>query len=171
MATIHQLHHHQDLWSSKIVSKLTAVWPDVEMKCCPKFYIISCPKITAAIFDLIEGFKKSPKCHQVVCILLLSNLSPRTFKNRPIWSHWSKVASTSERERKKRKTKAKLKKFPLGIHFSSINLNIFRNCFNKFSKENKLHEKHFVDKDKNLSLNELSKKESSIGIDFTARWG
>ena len=75
-----------------------------------------------------------------------------------------------ERE-KKRKTKAKLKKFPLGIHFSSINLNIFRNCFNKFSKENKLHEKHFVDKDKNLSLNELSKKESSIGIDFTARWG
>ena len=34
---------------------------------------------------------KGPKCHQISGLLLKENLSPRIFKNRPIWSHhWSK---------------------------------------------------------------------------------
>ena len=34
---------------------------------------------------------KGPKSHQISGLLLKENLSPRIFKNRPIWSHhWSK---------------------------------------------------------------------------------
>ena len=33
-------------------------------------------------------FSKYPKSHQVFGLLLKDNLSPRTLKNHPIWSHW-----------------------------------------------------------------------------------
>ena len=34
-------------------------------------------------------FHLSPKNHHAFGLLLIETMSPRTFKNRPIWSHWS----------------------------------------------------------------------------------
>ena len=50
-----------------------------------------CPKISNSSFYLRVLFSKPPKSQQIFGLLFQENMSPRTFKNRPIWSHWSYV--------------------------------------------------------------------------------
>ena len=49
-----------------------------------QFFLKLTKKVTTAVFTLNVKFLKYPKSHQVLWLLLKDNLSPRTFKNRPI---------------------------------------------------------------------------------------
>ena len=54
-----------------------------------QFFIKSPKKVTTAVFTFKVTISKYFKSHQTFGLLLNDKLSPRTFKNRPIWSHWS----------------------------------------------------------------------------------
>ena len=57
-------------------------------KSSPK-YTNCCPKINHRWFYLkSDTFRKSPKSHRTLGLLLEKKPLLRTFKNRPIWSHW-----------------------------------------------------------------------------------
>ena len=58
----------------------------LKYKSCPNVSAI-CLKISTAVFTLWGLFQSSPKVNNPFGILLKTNLLPRTFKNRPIWSH------------------------------------------------------------------------------------
>ena len=47
-------------------------------------------KVATVVFSSKIVFCKKHKIHQLFGLLLEENLPPRTFKNRPIWSHWSR---------------------------------------------------------------------------------
>ena len=57
----------------------------------------SCLNNICSSFTLIDIFQKIPKVNNLFGPLLKINLLPRTFKNRPIWSHcpqpWFKVVN------------------------------------------------------------------------------
>ena len=50
----------------------------------------SCPNVATLVFtQKVIFFKVSQKVTIFIWVLLKEHLSPRTFKIRPIWSHWS----------------------------------------------------------------------------------
>ena len=65
----------------------SAVWPDVGEKGSPIFSK-SCPiRSQCSFYIRVRFFKIATKSCQSFGLLLLDILLPRTFKNRPIWSH------------------------------------------------------------------------------------
>ena len=63
---------------------LWSVWPDIGIKSSPKFSRC-CQKVALAVFTV---FQNSANCCHQFGLLLKKTLSPRTFKNCTIWSHW-----------------------------------------------------------------------------------
>ena len=64
------------------------VWPNVVVKRSPNVSK-SCPKSSNSSFvHKSKVFQHYPKSCQSFGLLFLQILSPKTFKNRPIWSHW-----------------------------------------------------------------------------------
>lgn len=64
-------------------------------RCCNKnsrYVSKSCPKKQFLLES--EVFQNAPKSYQISWLLWHENLSPRTFKNRPIWFHcfWDKIS-------------------------------------------------------------------------------
>ena len=66
-------------WSTS--KSATPVWPDVEIKSCPRVSK-SCPQkiVSTAIFTKQCYFSKLPKSHQIFGLLFLQYFSPRTLK-------------------------------------------------------------------------------------------
>ena len=64
------------------------VWPDIGIKGSLKI-IKSCPKVATSGFTQKCGFfKVAQNVTKYLGSFCKNNLTPRTFKNRPIWSHW-----------------------------------------------------------------------------------
>ena len=53
------------------------------------------------------AFHFCPKNHHAYGILMIEIMSPRTFKNRPIWSHWRRKIDVGAVSRKGRRLKRK----------------------------------------------------------------
>ena len=68
---------------------LEPVWPDVWVKSSPKVSKVAQKVATAVNILKSKVFQNSLKSGQSLGLLLLKSLLPRTFKNRPIWSHWT----------------------------------------------------------------------------------
>ena len=45
-------------------------------------------KVATTVFNKSDHFQNCQKVAQIFWLLLYENLSPRPFKNSPIWSHW-----------------------------------------------------------------------------------
>ena len=65
---------------------LKTLWPDTGIKSSPIFSKVA-QKVTTAVYTSKVMLSKYPKSHQTFGLFLKDNLSPRIFKNRPIWSH------------------------------------------------------------------------------------
>ena len=73
--------------NSNIATKATSVWPDVWIKNTP-ILSTSCPKYLQQFLVKRWHFSKIPKSGQIFWPHMHEYLLERTFKNRPIWSHW-----------------------------------------------------------------------------------
>ena len=69
--------------SFKFQVYLRSVWPDVGMK-SSQIVSKSCPKVLLHKSDLFEN---SPNHPHIFWVTFVVYFSPRTLKNRPIWSH------------------------------------------------------------------------------------
>ena len=84
----HVKHANDNDWGNRERRSDSAVWPDVGIDGCPIFS----PKVAQKQRQkvLLEcPFQICTNVWQIFGLLLYQNLSPRTFKNRPIWSHWN----------------------------------------------------------------------------------
>ena len=66
-----------------------SVWPDFREKSSTIFFQKLPKKEPMQFLHKSEAFQNSPKSCQPFGLLLIDILSPRTFKNHPIWSHWN----------------------------------------------------------------------------------
>ena len=72
---------------SHTLSTLSSVWPDVEMKRSLNFTISSLKRSQSSFYLKGIFFKRSPKAQHIFVQRKWKNMSPKTFQNRPIWSH------------------------------------------------------------------------------------
>ena len=85
---LHRQVNNSRLVLHKNALESSAVWPDVGEKGSPIFSK-SCPiRSQCSFYIRVRFFKIATKSCQSFGLLLLDILLPRTFKNRPIWSHW-----------------------------------------------------------------------------------
>ena len=63
-----------------------------EQKSSPIFFPKAVQILATAKSDVIQNSRKG---HQIFWLLLQENLSPRNVKNRPIWSHWTRLTCFS----------------------------------------------------------------------------
>ena len=103
--------HHTDscfadnfVWQTKSLTVETqAVWPNVGVKSSPNVAKSYSRSSHSSFYIRVRFFKLAQK----VTNILLVNLLTKTFKNRPIWSHWTQGWCESS------KTKTLFLTFPL----------------------------------------------------------
>ena len=67
-----------------VLTSVTRCWSNKVAQMFPKVTWI----IFTTVFTSIDLFLHSPKVTNLFGLLMEANLLTRTFKNRPIWSHW-----------------------------------------------------------------------------------
>ena len=79
---------HKFLWfqSLPITQVLCTIWGETSQKQCDQMFELTVAQNLGTVQSYI--FQHSPKSCQIFGLLLSENMSLRTFKNRPIWSHW-----------------------------------------------------------------------------------
>ena len=76
------------------------VWPNIEIKSSPILFLML-PKKNQGCFNFCKkSMAKWPKRSPIFWLLLQENWLSRSFKNRPIWSHWPRRKSARTGVRK-----------------------------------------------------------------------